>query len=203
MANEKPKRDIESFVDYSDRQVSPIKKMLKVFFKSDIKDLKKWAYKDVFVPGVQNFILNALAMLFFEDGYKSDRVGKERSSLDKDRKRNYGAYYYKGSGSSNKIERRVENDIPFDEELPDYRTMWVEDKDVAINIVESIKNYISDYDTLSLLLFYKHFKITAPDFQLDKWGWTKEHIPEFDWKRVGIDKYRIIVPDVVYIASDE
>ena len=200
MANDR--RDIKPFVDYSNKGVSPLKKMIKIFFKSDLKDLKTWAIKEVFVPGIQNFILNGLAMLFFEDEYKGGRSVKERSSLDKDRKRNYSSYFYKGSSSSKKSER-VEDVVPFDEDLPDYHHMIVDDKDIAIEIVESIKNYISDYGDINLLMFYKHFKITAPDFQLDRWGWTKEHIGGFDWKRRGNYEYQIITPDVVYLKRED
>lgn len=172
----------------------PVNMFLKQFFKTDYKTWKKWFFKQVFIPGLQNAIINSLSKLFFEDEI-SPRVSekeKERSSLIR---ANRATLYHKMHNSSSFSPSE-------DDDIPDYRDelgpLSIEDADA---ILLSCKNYISDFGKISVLQLYEKCSITHPDFQLDNWGWDKEAFKGATKKR-GIGGWYLVIPEAISIKNN-
>lgn len=200
MASDRENRpEVKPVIDLSNKEPDIAHKIAKQFIKSDFKTLRKWAFKDMFVPFVQNTILNGLSILFFESEYTKPRAG-ERSTIGKGSTKISYNKAYRGNLSTG---RRDEAPLPDDDDsyIPDYRNELIcESERDALRVLESMQNMIADYGDATVVQLYRLCNITHPDFQMNNWGWDKEAFKGSTYRRVR-DGWVLMIPEAIYLSE--
>lgn len=134
------------------------------FINTDMKSIRDSWIEERFMPGIYDlgqFLWDKL----WEKGGKSTVV--TRSSLNKgNNKTNYTSF------SSTKIRfQRADGSIDYNEiSKPRYDQIMVETRDEAIQLAQSMNDYISQYKEVDRGNLYTMIGITGDDVDA-KWGW--------------------------------
>lgn len=109
------------------------KKLASMFFTSDFDSVKKWVLEDKIIPGAKNLFLDTLSMILTGDS-RSRSAGKT----------DYTKVYVGGSSStdSRKDMARARSD---------YHDLVFVTREDAILVINSMKETIDDYGTVSIL----------------------------------------------------
>lgn len=202
MATNRERPDVTPLVDLSKTEISPSKKIFKQFFKSDFKTLRTWAIKEIIIPGIQNFILNSLSFLFYENTASPTNAKTERSTIGRGRTRIPYSDAYRGNLTTG---RRPDPEDIEEEYIPDYRneiviTEAMGGEKKAIRIIQSMKNLIADYGDATVVQFYRLCNITHPDFQMNNWGWDRDAFNGATCRRVR-DGWLLMIPEAIYLSE--
>ncbi len=166
MENKEERKKLKPVVDLSP---SPWKKFLGNFIKADRKTMGEWFFKGVLYPGIQNLILEALSMLFFNSSTGKSNTIFGKSSLNSGNSQT--PYNLKYNGNSN---TGLKNPVTSTGLTP-YDELAVPSMGDANEIISQLGNLVQDYGKATLLDLYTLVGMqTMCDFQHDKWGWTKE-----------------------------
>lgn len=155
------------------------------FVGEDLPDVKDHFLDDVLFPALRNMIFDGftdgLSMLLFHE------VTRGRS---KNEKRNYSSYSYSGRGRSRDRDRRDDYYDEEDRKKPSIDDVILESRQDAENVLEDLRDYIEDYDQVSVAYYYGLCDVT-PDYTDESWGWDSLKTASVTHARGG---YRINLP---------
>lgn len=168
------------------KESSKARKAWMRFVGEDLPDVKDHFLDDVLFPALRNMIFDGftdgLSMLLFHEVGRVAR-GKGRT--------NYSSYSYSGNGRRSRDRRR--DDDYYDEEdrkKPSIDDVILESRADAENVLEDLRDYIEDYDQVSVAYYYGLCGIT-PDYTDESWGWDSLRTANVTHARGG---FRINMP---------
>jgi hypothetical protein len=163
-----------------------IRKFTDVFISEDASNVKSYILMDVLVPAIKkaisDIVTNGIDMILYGE------TGRNRKSSTNASKVSYRSYYERDNdrrrdtGSSN-----VRSGFDYDDLVFDYRG------DAEAVLVE-MENIIEQYDQVSIGDMYDIAKISTPNFNVNKYGWT--NLSNAKVVRV-VDGYKIKLPKAV------
>ena len=142
-------------------------KFTETFIGEDIQEVKRYVFWDMVLPGVKNFILDMLSMMFF--GERSFRM----SDRDDRGYRDYTSSY-RGRSFRERSERdRGRNDRLRDDRNVDYRHIVLRFKRDAKEVVDSLHDRI-DYEGEVSIADLMDLVGLVGEFTDCDWGWTSK-----------------------------
>lgn len=137
------------------------KKMKEAFIQNDIKYVRKKVIDEVIIPGIKTSILkavtNGLKMIFFKDStVSSDISTTNRSGVTRI--------------SYNKVGSRVENEGSAYSSWV-YDELSFDNEDKAKDVLNSMMDIISQYQTVSVADYYELAGYHSP-YTTNNYGWT-------------------------------
>lgn len=142
-----------------------VKKIASRFIKTDATDIKSYLISEVIIPGLQNAILDSIAMMF----------GKSIDSRDRDRRRGSRTDYrssYKGTDYSSRSKSRDRDDDRYrEDDKVDYRNIILRDRRDAEDIVNALYDTI-DKDGQVTIAELLELVGESSEFTDLRWGWT-------------------------------
>lgn len=174
------------------------------FVQNDLADVRDYVWNDLIVPGIQDWILSGLEMLF--DSFGNGR-GRRRSNR-RDSHRDYTKDYDRGRSSYRRRNRRS-NDDEFD-----YQNVVLDSRAAAEDLLFDLNKSVRNQNDLSIADFCECLRrlsnrdfvnLSRNDipsrFTDNNWGWSEEDVRnEFRTKRVS-DGYLIVVPEAYYLGD--
>jgi len=155
------------------------------FVGEDLPDVKDHFLDDVLFPAIRNMIFegitDGLSMLLFHE------VTRGRG---KNEKRNYSSYSYSGRNRSRDRDRRDDYYDEEDRKKPSIDDVILSSRQDAENVLEDLRDYIDDYDQVSVAYYYGLCDVT-PDYTDESWGWDSLKTANITHARGG---YRINLP---------
>lgn len=168
------------------KETSKARKAWIRFVGEDLPDVKDHFLDDVLFPALRNMIFDGftdgLSMLLFHEVGRATR-GKKKGRYD-----DYTSYSYSGR---NRGKRRDED--YYDEEdrkKPSIDDVILESRGDAENVLEDLRDYIEDYDQVSVAYYYGLCGVT-PDYTDESWGWDSLRTASISHARGG---FRINLP---------
>ena len=157
------------------------------FVGEDLPDVKDHFLDDVLFPALRNMIFDGftdgLSMLLF---HEVGRVGRKSGG-----RRDYSSYSYSGNRRRDR-DRRRDDDYYEDEDRkkPSIDDVILESRSDAESVLEDLRDYIEDYDQVSVAYYYGLCGIT-PDYTDESWGWDSLRTANVTHARGG---FRINLP---------
>lgn len=155
------------------------------FIGEDLPDVKDHFLDDVLFPAIRNMlfdgITDGLSMLLFHE------VTRGRG---KNEKRNYSSYSYSGRNRNRDRDRRDDYYDEEDRKKPAIDDVILSSRQDAENVLEDLRDYIDDYDQVSVAYYYGLCDVT-PDYTDESWGWDSLKTANITHARGG---YRINLP---------
>lgn len=167
------------------KEQSKVRKAWIRFVGEDLPDVKDHFLDDVLFPAIRNMlfdgITDGLSMLLFHE------VTRGRG---KNEKRNYSSYSYSGRNRNRDRDRRDDYYDEEDRKKPSIDDVILESRQDAENVLEDLRDYIDDYDQVSVAYYYGLCDVT-PDYTDESWGWDSLKTANITHARGG---YRINLP---------
>ncbi len=175
-------------------------KIRKSFVSEDMSDILFYAWDEIIVPGIKDGFLSTLEHMF----YRGSDTGYRRSYSSGSRSRertNYSSYYRSSlRDDDDRDRRRRDRDRDRDdrrEERTDYRRIILKNERDARKIVDTLRDYIHDYNEVSVARLLD--LIDEPGKYTDNnWGWKDER--DINYRRVR-NGYLIDVPEAEYLGD--
>lgn len=144
------------------------KLMKKLFNADDISDMRDYILTEVVLPGIGQFGLNALSVIFFNEPLDTDFFpGKKKKKKAYDRA-SYSSYYEKKKRSKERSRRREE-----EEEEVDYQEIVLLHREDAEKIVDEMHDRIDEEGSVSIAELYDMIDV-AGEISDNDYGWTKK-----------------------------
>lgn len=142
------------------------KRITDTLLGEDLKSFKKWFLQDFIVPGIGNFILDGISMVFFKE------ADRGRSS----RRRSDDRYDYKScykSSSSSRRRRESRRDRYESDDQVDIRNIVLRNRDDAENVIEELRSRIRRNDSVSVAELLDLLDVPG-QYTDNNWGWDDE-----------------------------
>lgn len=143
-----------------------MKRVTDTLLGEDLKSFKKWFMQDFIVPGIGNFILDGISMVFFKE------TDRGRSS----RRRSDDRYDYKScykSSSSSRRRRESRRDRYESDDQVDIRNIVLRNRDDAENVIEELRSRIRRNDSVSVAELLDLLDVPG-QYTDNNWGWDDE-----------------------------
>lgn len=169
---EKEREKLDSVVgkDALKRTKKPLSKKLmkKLFNADDISDMKDYILTEVILPGIGQFGLNALSVIFFDRSLDPDffRGGKSKKTYGR---ASYSSYYEKKRDRDRKKRRYYDDD----EDDIDYREIVLKYQEDAEKIVDEMYYRIDEEGSVSVAELFDMIDVSGEASDND-YGWTRK-----------------------------
>ena len=174
-------------------------KIRKSFISEDMSDILFYAWDEIIVPGIKDGFLSTLEHMFYRGDSSYRRSYSSGSSRSRERT-NYSSYYRSSIRDEDDRDRRRRRDRDFDdrkEEKVDYRRIILKNEKDARKIVDTLRDYIHDYNEVSVARLLD--LIDEPGKYTDNnYGWKDER--DINYRRVR-NGYLIDVPEAEYLGD--
>lgn len=143
------------------------KLMKKLFNADDISDMRDYILTEVILPGIGQFGLNALSVIFFNEPLDSDFFsGRKKKKKAYDRA-SYSSYYEKKKKKDRK--RREE----YEDDEVDYQEIVIRYREDAEKIVDEMHYRIDEEGSVSIAELFDMIDVAGESTDND-YGWTRK-----------------------------
>ena len=173
-----------------------LEKVAGSFVSESFKDIMSYALYEIVIPGIKDGFFSTLEHMFYggssSSSYRRSYDSRRSSSREHT---NYSSYYKSSLRDEDRRDRRYGRDE--EREKTDYRRIIVRTEKDARSIVDAMRDYIHDYDSVSVARLLD--LIDEPGKYTDNnWGWTRES--DINYRRVR-NGYLIDVPEAEYLGD--
>ena len=199
---EKDDKKLDPIVKREDVKVEKkgfLSKIAGSFVSESFRDIMSYALYDIVIPGIKDGFFSTLEHMFYGGDSYNRRNYSSRDRRSSRERTNYSSYYRSSlRDDDDRRERRSRRDRDeMVEEKTDYRRIILRKERDAIKIVDTMRDYIHDYDSVSVARLLD--LIDEPGKYTDNnWGWTRES--DINYRRVR-NGYLIDVPEADYLGD--
>lgn len=186
------KPEIEAVTKGVKRKKSAGKRFIEAFTGEDVQSVGQYVLWDVMIPAAKSMILDAVTTAIERAMY-----GDSRPRSSSSHRSGYTPYNRINKPSSTRYEtgwkprelsRAARASHNFDEIL-------LPDRSSAEDVLSKLTTLIDQYEVASVSSLYSLVDISG-SFTDDKWGWTKDEVGQFDFRRIP-QGYVLILPPPV------
>lgn len=181
--------------DLTNRKKSPWDYFKKSFIHSDLKTLKRYAWKRKIVPFIMDLVLSSIAMVFYENGnYKSSSYKYVDDSSEDYTKYSRSSSKYSYITDDREYKHKTETD-----EIPHYQDLPPVTPEKADRVIRTMKEALKSHKYISVDSFYTLFKYTSTDPIDQKWGWDYDAFASATTAPGPRGLVKLIIPDAIPI----
>lgn len=195
---------------------SPMKTFMSELISDDISVIGEYLVHDVLVPTIQNTIVDAvcssISMIFHQGNpgpyYRNNRGG-DYGSWNRQIKNDYGTYYrsgdrtYRPGYDSNMEQSQRRYGRYSDAPMRDYLDYPIRDRFKAQQVLDTLRDRLDMYDTVSIAEFYQ---LVGYEYR-DSWEYNRSTLSDYGWFSLdnvvivsrGPNVYSLTMPKAVYI----
>lgn len=187
------KPEIEAVTKGIKRKKSAGRRFIEAFTGEDVQSVGQYVLWDVMIPAAKSMILDAVTTAIERAMYGDNRPrssGGVRSGYTSYNRmtKPTSTRYDSGWQKPREISRAARASHNFDEII-------LESRSAAEDVLSKLTTLIDQYDVASVSSLYSLVDITG-SFTDDKWGWTKDEVGQFDYRRIP-QGYLLTLPQPV------
>lgn len=158
------KVDLNGSVEQVDQKLP--KKIFGLFFPEDIKEVKKYIFKEVIVPKIKSILDDSFHAFLYNQTAKENRRGVVADRVS------YRNAWYEDPRDRHQDPRR---DLAMNNYY-DYQELRFTDRRDAEAVLDRMAETVSKYNVVSVADMYDIANIPTMNYQLQKYGWSGDSL---------------------------